>query len=84
MSGDALGVRGMTATVTAKSVEATDASKAILRLLHPGEAEVPAAKAIQEVAEVLGLAKILQELAEESAPGDWRAVAAKLLRRMRG
>lgn len=75
-------------TVQVKSVEATEVSRAILRRLHPGQANIPAGEAVQGVAEVLALAKVLEEIVDEAPrlgdKPDYRAVAATLLNRMRG
>lgn len=77
------------------AVEATAASKDILRHLHPGRTSINAGEALDGVREVLSLARVLEEIASESpAKGrtvdaatlsavNWRDVSAKLLHRMR-
>lgn len=65
------------------AVEATAASKAILQRLHPGRTEIPAGEAMGDVNDVLGLERGLRAAIAECPLGDWRAVAATLLRMMR-
>lgn len=65
------------------AVEATEVSKAILRRLHPGRTEIPAGEAMGDVANVLGFERVLRAAIAECPPGDWRAVAATVLRMMR-
>ena len=73
----------MNGTTTAASIEATAASKAILSRLHPGRQEMGAAEAMNDVASVLGLERMLRAAIAECPDGDWRAVAATLIRVMR-